>query len=294
MDYLYALIGKPPEAAQGNMSNITSALAVEIPPMEPTLVLEQRKFEAVMPYKWWAWEAALDGAGLTSKYPDVVHGLCEGFIVNFPVITCMQIPPNRPSIYEFCSHFNSIVASEHAKGCYIRPFTCSALELAIGPFQCSPFSIIPKAGCVDKFHIIQIFSFPISPSFAFPNSSVNLIVVSSDFPSTWGTFEVTCAVIAALPPGSQIVVRDVSEAYRMIPLHHSQWPSGVAHIDDDTFFVDVCCVFGACPSGGGHGYGGIGDTEGDLFHSRGMGLLHKWVDNNVFFRMLKIYLPAYN
>jgi hypothetical protein len=292
--YPYASIGKRPEDARENTISVTSARDAENPPMEPILVLERRKSEAVTPYKWQAWEAALAAAGLSSKYPDVIRGLREGFVVNFPKITYTQIPPNRPSVREFRSHFDSIVANEHAKGRYIGPFTRSTLEEAIGPFQCSPFSIIPKAGRIDKFRIIQNFSFPISPSFAFPNCSVNSTILSSDFPSTWGTFEVTCAVIVALPPGSQIAVRDVSEAYRTIPLHHSQWPAGVAHVDDDTFFVDVCCAFGACPSGGGRGYGGAGDTEGDLFRARGMGPLHKWVDDNVFFRMLTIYLPAYN
>jgi hypothetical protein len=58
--------------------------------------------------------------------------------------------------------------------------------------------------------------------------------------------------------------------------------------------MDVCCAFGACPSGGGRGYGGVGDAEGDIFRSQGIGPLHKWVDDNVFFRMLVSHLPAYN
>lgn len=235
-----------------------------------------------------------NSAGLASKHPDVVHGLYKGFIFNFLIISHMQIPPNHPSVCEFQTHFNKIVAAECAKGCYVGPFTHSGLEAAIGPFQCSSFSIIPQAGQVDKFHIIQNFSFPISPSLTFPNCSVNSFILASNFPLTWSTFEVTYAVISVLPPGSQITVCDVLEAYRTIPLHYSQWLARVAHIDDDTFYIDVCCVFGACLSGGRHGYGGTGDTEGDLFCSHRMGLLYKWVDDNVFFHMLMSYLSAYN
>jgi hypothetical protein len=234
----YVSIGRPLVDALEITVSVTNVLGVETRAMEPILVLERRKSEAVTPYKWHAWEAALLRAGILDRYPDIVQGLREGFIVNFPIVTHTQIPPNRPSVSEFRSHFDSIVASEHGKGRYIGPFTRSALESAIGPFQCSPFSIIPKVGRVDKFRIIQNFSFPVSPSIAFPNFSVNSAISSSDFPSTWGTFEVTCLVISTLPPGSQIAVRDVSEAYRTVPLHYTQWPAGVAHVDEDTFFVD--------------------------------------------------------
>ncbi|KAF8154139.1 hypothetical protein B0H34DRAFT_720614 [Crassisporium funariophilum] len=39
-----------------------------------------------------------------------------------------------------------------------------------------------------------------------------------------------------------MAVRDVSEAFRTVPLHYSQWPAAVVCVDDDAFCVDT---FGA-------------------------------------------------
>jgi hypothetical protein len=260
--------------------------------MEPALVLAQRRSEPVTPYLWRAWQHALVGAGLLDRYPSVVRGLREGFVASFPRIDRMQIPPNRPSIDEFRVPFDRIVEGEVEKGRYVGPFTREELEEVIGPFQTSPFSIIPKAGKPGKYRIIQNFSYPSAPSPAFPNPSVNSATLASDFPCTWGTFNVTCATIASLPQGSQAAVRDVSEAYRTIPLHHSQWAACVVQVGLNKFYIDLCAAFGARPSGGL--YGSVGDAGADIFRARGIGPLLKWVDDNIFFRVPIVHLAAYN
>jgi hypothetical protein len=260
--------------------------------MEPARALARRKSEPVTPYIWRAWQHALVGAGLVDRYPSVVQGLHDGFHASFPEIRQTQTPPNRPSIHEFRGPFEEIVQGEVDKGRYIGPFTRNELEDLIGPFQSSPFSIIPKAGKPGKYRIIQNFSYPLAPTTSFPNPSVNSATLASDFPCTWGTFNITCATITSLPPGSQAAVRDVSEAYRTIPLHHSQWAACVAQVGLNRFFVDPCAAFGARPSGGI--YGSVGDAATDVFRSRGIGPLLKWVDDNIFFRVPTQHLAAYN
>lgn len=56
------------------------------------------------------------------------------------------------------------------------------MESLIGPFQSSPFSIIPKPAKLNKFRILQNYSFPYKPSLAFPNPSINPSINSDDFP----------------------------------------------------------------------------------------------------------------
>lgn len=140
----------------------------------------------------------------------------------YPKIICTQAPPNKPSLTEFAEVFKGNITVEIEKGRYIGPFSQVELEAAIRPFQTSPFDIILKPGKPGKFHLLQNLSFPLRPSLAYPNPSVNSQVDSDDFPCTWGTFATLCLVIARLPPGSQAAVQDVAEAYCTIPLHNLQ------------------------------------------------------------------------
>ena len=71
---------------------------------------------------------------------------------------------------------------------------------SINPFQSSLFSIISKPAKINKFHVLQNYSFPYKVSPSFPNPSVNSFINSDDFPTTWGTFTITCLLLHQLPP----------------------------------------------------------------------------------------------
>ena len=260
--------------------------------MEPILALARSRSRATTPYNAESWEAELLQAGLADKYPGIPRGLREGFIFNYPQIHQTQTPPNKPSLAEFAEVFKGNVATEIAKGRYIGPFSQLELEAAIGPFQSSPFDIIPKPGKPGKFRLLQNLSFPLTPSLTFPNPSINSQVDSDDFPCTWGTFATLCLVISRLPPGSQAAVRDVAEAYHMIPLHHSQWPATVVRIEEDTFYADLYACFGAGPAAGSYGH--VADAGADLFRSKGILPISKWVDDHIFFRIRREHQARYN
>ena len=256
------------------------------------LALAQSEFKAPSPYKAQAWEEALERAGLSQRYPKIPGGLREGFSFNYIPITSTQIPPNKDSVIEFADVFQETVAAEISKGRYVGPFSQREVEIIFGPFQTSPFSIIPKPGKPGKFRLIQNLSFPYTTSRLYPNPSINAGVNSDDFPCTWGTFDTICLLISRLPPGSQAAVRDVAEAYRTIPLHRSQWPSTVVCIGKDKFCLDLNTCFGAAPAAGGYGH--MGDAGVDLFRANGMGPVSKWVDDHIFFRILHAYRDDYN
>jgi hypothetical protein len=255
-------------------------------------VLELRKSRALTPYNPPAWESLLRDSGLLKRYPSLPQNLRTGFLINIPKVTTTQTPPNRPVITEFQSQFDKIVNLEILKRRYIGPFTRELMEPLIGPFQCSPFSIIPKPGKPDRFRLVQNYSFPHNTTPIHPNPSINSSLNSDDFPTTWGTFNIISLIIHQLPPNSQIATRDVAEAYRTVPLHHSQWPGTVVRIGENAYCVDTVASFGFSPSAGV--YGKVADAGTDIFRYQGIGPLAKWVDDHVFFRIRREFLEIYN
>lgn len=165
-------------------------LGAATPPMAPSVALEHRKHRALTPYKADAWESLLREAGLFHKYSQVPDGLRYGFFLNLPPINTTQTPPNRESIITYFEPVQAIINDEISKGRYIGPFTQSDLKQAIGPFQTSPLSVIPKT-TPGRFRILQNYSFPYNTSLHFPNPSINSFINSDDFPTTWGTFSLS-------------------------------------------------------------------------------------------------------
>ena len=187
--------------------------------------------------------------------------------------------------------YTSIVTNEFTAGRYIGPFTHAQLEADLGPFQTSPLSLVPKTLKPGKFHTVHNFSHPHNP---LPTvTSINSQINSDEFPCTWGTFSTVFLLVARLPPGSQALVRDVAEAYRMIPADPFQWPGLIIHLqEDDQFAVNICNNFGLASAGGI--YGMVANAGVDLFQSNGVGPFAKWVDNHIFFRILQAHCSEYN
>lgn len=290
---LSALTGNVTLAAPAHDTTTdTSVQAAQPLPTELKTVLERRKLQALTPYKPQAWESLLFTTNLVNKYPSLSQNLRTGFFLNFPIIKTTQSPPNKSSISDLQDKFDDAIQLEITKQRYLGPLSRQDVESLIGPFQSSPFSIIPKPGRPDCYRILQNYSYPYNTSPSHPNPSINSFIDSDDFPTTWGTFSVISLLIHQLPPNSQIATRDVSEAYRTVPLHHSQWPGAVARTGPDSFCIDTATCFGSSPSAGI--YGVVADAGADIFRSQGIGPLAKWVDDHVFFRILRTHLSKYN
>ena len=116
------------------------------PIMELKLALARRSQRALTPYKPDAWEDLLHTTGLWPKYSHLPQSMRGGFNLEIPLISITQTPPNKDSIIEFAEEFQKIVLKETSKGRYLGPFLRKTLEALIGPFQSSPFGIIPKPG----------------------------------------------------------------------------------------------------------------------------------------------------
>jgi hypothetical protein len=212
----FASTGKSQRAADPQATqNNTDARDVGKPIMGPRVALEWRKLEPCTPYNKGAWAEQLWDLGLWEKYSHLVQGFAIGFDLGIPHITHTHTPPNHSSVTPLFNVYSSIIDSEFAAGQYIGPFTCHQLELALGPFQTSPLSLVPKASKPGMYQAVHNFSHPHDASHNV--SSINSHINCDDFLCIWGTFVTVALLIARLPPGSQASVRDVAEAYRTIP-----------------------------------------------------------------------------
>lgn len=278
------------DAGKRLTTSVTSAPDAESRIMGLKAALEHKRLNPGTPYKPEVWKRLLQKADLLQRYPSLPHNLQHGFDAGIPKITKTFTPPNKPSITQFAAEFDRITQEEINKGRYLGPLSKTEVEQLIGPFQTSPLSIIPKT-TLGKFRSIQDLSFPHNPTNG--TSSINSAIDASQFPCTWGTFTIISLLISRLPPGSQAAVRDVKEAYRTIPIAPTQWPGLVVRLREaDSFAIDTRDCFGLA-SGGGC-YGVVGDAGAQLMRKAGIGPLSKWVDDHIFFRILKIHLVDYN
>ena len=280
----------PKPVPASTMASATVVLGVGPNNMALSTALADRRTNPVTPLIFSGWHLLMHKHNLVHKYPNVLSTLQIGAVIGVPQIHHTFIPLNKPSIVLYSTQFDTILQHEYSSQRHIGPFTRAQLEAAIGPFQTSLLSIILKPNKPGKFRMVQDFSFPHTPSSPIP--SINTQLDSSLYPCTWGTFTTMALCIARLPPGSQAAARDEAEAYRTIPLHQSQWNGTVVRVGDDAFNLDTCLSFGLTLLAGI--YGTCADAANDIMWAEGIGPIIKWVDDRVFFRILKTALADFN
>ncbi|KAE8238245.1 hypothetical protein A4X06_0g8916 [Tilletia controversa] len=87
-------------------------------------------------------------------------------------------------------------------------------------------------------------------------------------------------------------VRDVANAFRLVPLHPSQWPGIVVRGLDDRFYIDQFLGFGLAPATGV--WGRVADALADILRAHGIGPILKWVDDFLFLSVPLQDLPLVN
>ena len=249
------------------------------------------KNRALTPYNTNTWNLLLWECNLLKKYPNIPNSLAQGFDTGIWRIYETATPSNGPTLMEQPEAYQKIVEKEFERGCYIGPCSHNEVEALIRPFQSSPLSLVPKPGKPGQFHAVHNFSYPHIPSICI--SSINYTIDSNMYPCTWSTFSTMCYTIYNLPPGLQASIHNVAEAYRTIPITHSQWLGLVIKLqEDDSFAINTCNNFGLSSAGGI--YGELGDARVDIFCARGIGPLSKWVNDHIFFCIWCEFLSSYN
>lgn len=295
--------------------SLISALFAEATITERLQILERRRSSPHTPLNADAWALTLSNSGLLPKYNPVLTILRHGADAGISSIQTTFSPPNSSSVSDNSQLFESLMLHEFEAGRFCGPFTAREVEDALqSPFQTSPISLVPKPNSnPQKFRPVNNLSYPHKPIPRPPHyslTSINYSIDADNYPCTWGTFAVCTLLIARLPPGSQGAVRDVSEAYRRVPIAPSQWPGTVVRLSPELFAINIALLFGLVSSGGVWGL--VADalcailrasgTKHLLLNSYGftnlfrlgIGPLCKWVDDFIFFRILIEFIPEYN
>jgi hypothetical protein len=157
---------------------------------------------------------------------------------------------------------SSYIIDEQAAGRYSEAFRPEDLEKLIGPFRTSPLGLVPKPH-TDIFRMIQDMSYPRNN----PNvTSVNHGINADDFPTAWGTFDETAALILSLPAGCLAATFDISAAYRLTPIRPDQ-QQHLCIFWEDQIYVDRAVMFGLSSSAGV--FGSIGDMLIAIYRAAG-------------------------
>jgi hypothetical protein len=282
-DVTYVTTGTKPSAASTNhLSTYTSAPVVENHPTAHSNAVSQRRLKPTTPLVADQWEKDLIASHLLSSFHLIPKFIRHGADAGIPCIIHSFTPPNKESTELLSTVFYDIIQTEFNKGRYLGPFSREELIQEIGPFQSSPLSLVPKSGKPGKYRLIQNLSYPHMNT---PTLSINAHLNLDDFLCTWGTFRTVCTLIRDLPQGTQDAVRDIAEAYRIIPLREDQWAGVVVRISNhpELFALNTCNSFGCATAGGL--FGVFGDALADLLRAKGIGPIIKWVDDFIFFRI---------
>ena len=112
--------------------------------------------------------------------------------------------------------------------------------------------------------------------------SVNLGIDSDNFPTAWGSFDQTVALVLSLPPGCLAVTFDISAAYHITPVRPDQ-QQHLCVLWKDHVYVDHAVMFGLSSSAGV--FGSIGDMLVAICEKAGFFPLLKWVDDFFVIRL---------
>ena len=94
----YVACGNAKVDATRNMMACMPARVAEVSHTVLACALEHRRRQPLTPYKADAWELALQQAGLMDRFPSIPAGLRHGFIVGYPVLSCVQTPRIVPPL----------------------------------------------------------------------------------------------------------------------------------------------------------------------------------------------------
>ncbi|KIM64881.1 hypothetical protein SCLCIDRAFT_59433, partial [Scleroderma citrinum Foug A] len=186
---------------------------------------------------------------------------------------------NHSNIVDHLVDIRAYILDELRLGRFSGPFSASELSRKIGPFRSSPFQIVAKPGLKGtppKIRVCRNLSYK-GPS----GRSVNDEIDSDDFPTRWGSAELTAMVIARAPPGSQAASLDIEAAYRGITISpdHKRF---LVVMFEDLLYLDHTLPLGLTSASGLQGE--VSDAIVDIWNALNVGPMLKWVDDFVIFR----------
>jgi hypothetical protein len=107
-------------------------------------------------------------------------------------------------------------------------------------------------------------------------TSVNAGIDPDSFPTAWGSFEATSALILSLPTGCVAATFNISAAYRLTPIRPSQ-QQHLCIFWKGRIYVDRAVMFGLSSSAGV--FGAIADMLVALYQAVGFSMILTWVND---------------
>lgn len=276
------VLALPTAALASSATTVTSpirAVYATPPPMAQEVAGSSSDPRAVVtpihPFKTYL---LLSKFGIFDEWAHIVDGLTHGFNIGIqhpPSHTL--IFPNHASSKIDTDFINSYICAEEAAGRYSTSFLPHELEALIGPFRTSPIGLVPKPN-LSKLRMIQDLSYPRNNP---TTPSVNSLINSNDFPTSWGCFNSTSEMILKLPAGCTAATFDISSAYRLTPILPAQQNWACISWNDHVW-VDRAVMFGMSSSAGV--FGAVADMLVAIYESAGFGPISKWVDDFLVIR----------
>ena len=170
-------------------------------------------------------------------YPcqDLVHYVCEGlrggFDIGFLGTVADSRPPNLRSAVENPEAVTAAIFKEVQRGHTSGPFAVPPFS----PFHCSPLGAVPKKD--GTFRIILDLSSP-------RGLAVNEGISKEEFSVRYSSFDDAVSLVHGLGPHAFMAKLDIKHAFRLCPVHPSQW-SLLGFCWNQQFFFDTRLPFGS-------------------------------------------------
>ena len=170
-------------------------------------------------------------------YPDketvkiLLDGFIHGFDIGYKGPEFSNITNNLKSADSHMQHITDNILVELEAGRMAGPFTSPPLK----NFRTSPIGVVPKKDS-DKFRTITDLSSP-------KGSSINDFISDSESSVQFDTFDKAVDIVAKLGRGTLLAKIDIKSAFRICPVHPSNWHLlGISF--KNFYFVDLCLPFG--------------------------------------------------
>ncbi|GAA5931264.1 hypothetical protein JCM1841_000878 [Sporobolomyces salmonicolor] len=175
-----------------------------------------------------------------SPYVSVPNQIREGFHlgINIPVVE-LYFPPNASMSPAEVAAVDEGIRQDVLKRRLAGPYDPLWLAQTLGIlFRSSPLSCRRKytpPGKPQKLRTIENLSFPYSPT---PGGtrSVNSNLSSDDYPSRWTRLSTLLDAVRRLPRDTTVLVTDLTDAFKQLPIHPSQRPHHGVHWRGKLFF----------------------------------------------------------
>ena len=162
----------------------------------------------------------------------LITGFTEGFKLEFVGKCSKLVPSNLKSTIQNPEATRQKINEELEAGRFLGPFNQPPFKEQV----ISPIGVVPKKA-KNKFRLITHLSYQ-------KGSSIN-DGISSEFASVkYGSVGDAIKLIKKLGTGVYMAKSDIKHAFRLIPLHESQWKYLIFKFENQ-WYIDICLPMGA-------------------------------------------------